>query len=96
MESFSVILVCVKLRCIAISSHLISLYLFKKPNKQQRTNKDNNKGKICTVGAVLIWIGKLFQTLGAAMEKARSPLDFNLDLGIVNKLWLANPRVLTG
>jgi len=33
--------------------------------------------KICNVCAVLIWIGKLFQSLGAAMAKAQSTLDFN-------------------
>ncbi len=49
--------------------------------------------KICNVGAVLIWIGNVFQSLGAAMAKARSPLDFNFDFGTVNKLWLADLRV---
>ncbi len=52
--------------------------------------------KISNVGAVLIWIGNVFQSLGAAMAKARSPLDFNFDFGTVNKLWLADLKVLSG
>lgn len=51
--------------------------------------------KICNVGAVILWIGNMFQSLGEAMAKAKSPLDFNFDFGTVNKLWLADLRVLS-
>lgn len=42
-------------------------------NLDLKTDKDDGS---------LIEMGKSFQSLGAATEKARSPLHFNLDLGI--------------
>ncbi len=38
-----------------------------------------------SVGAVLISVGRLFQSLGAAMANARSPLDLSLVLGTTNQ-----------
>ena len=40
--------------------------------------------------------GKLFHSLGAQTEKARSPLDFNLERGIANKFLLNDRKDLVG
>ncbi len=43
-------------------------------------------------GADLIQRGRAFHKLGAATEKARSPLHFSLDFGMLN-LWFDDRRV---
>ncbi len=48
--------------------------------------------KLCNVGAVLKWIGNMFQRSGAAMAKARSPFDFNFDFGTVKKTLVDRPK----
>ena len=45
-------------------------------------------------GAVLICRGRLFQSLGAAMENALSPLVFSLDLGTVKRSTFADLKRL--
>lgn len=46
--------------------------------------------------AVLMERGNAFQSLGAAIEKARSPLELNLDFGMHSKLWLDDRRQTMG
>ena len=48
------------------------------------------------VSADLIGSGKLFHSSGAATEKERSPLVFNLDLGTSRKKASADLRALVG
>ncbi len=48
------------------------------------------------VGAVLISVGRLFQSLGAATANARSPLDLSLVLVTTKSLKLADLRALVG
>ncbi len=43
-------------------------------------------------GADLIQRGRAFHKLGAATEKARSPLHFSLDFGMLNNLWFDDRR----
>ncbi len=47
----------------------------------------NNDLKLEIVRADLILTGNTFHSFGAATEKARSPLSFNLALGIVQRCW---------
>ncbi len=50
--------------------------------------------KILTEEACLMDSGKAFQSLGAAIQKARSPLHLRLDLGVNNRSWLDDRRDL--
>ncbi len=61
--------------------------------KREVFNFDLN---ICNVGAVLIWIGKVFRNcVCVTTAKEQSPLDFNFDFATVKKLWLTDLSVLS-
>ena len=47
-------------------------------------------------GAVLMSRGRLFQSLGAAIENALSPLVFSLDLGTLKRPTFADLKALVG
>ena len=52
--------------------------------------------KTSSVSAALTRRGRLFQSLGAAAEKALSPLVFSLVLGTTSRDWSADLRDLEG
>ncbi len=52
--------------------------------------------KADTEGADLIQRGRAVHKLGAATEKARSPLHFSLDSRMLNNLWFDDRRDKNG
>ncbi len=70
--------------------------------KSHQTYASENKNvfsldlKILTEEACLMESGKSFKSLGAAIQRARSPLHLNLDLGVNNRSWLDDRRDLIG